>query len=215
MFHQKKVGEEMNEIIVEDDRQRAINRIKRRWAKRRPPKDLKELQARIDEFLEYVDMFDQVPEKLDLALCIGRDRHTLARWFNGSGCSPEWCELIRRAFAVIESTVRQQGNDGRITPIRSIWLEKSRFGMSDQAGKSEDERDSLDTRQTEAYRLPSELLQKYLALKDTGETESSTDAYRLPEPLTNSKWSLPEDALEDSLYNEYNVPFYVNDDVNE
>lgn len=155
----------MNEI-VEDDRQRAINRTKRRWAKRRPPKDIKELQARIDEFLEYVDMFDQVPEKLDLALCIGRDRHTLVRWYNGSGCSPEWCELIRRAFAVIESTVRQQGNDGRITPIRSIWIEKSRFGMSDQTGRSEDERDSLDSRHTETYMLPSDILKKY-ANEDT------------------------------------------------
>ena len=180
---------EYNNITPEiaENRQKQINRTFNRWRKQRSPRDKNEYMARTDTFFKTIDELEIVPSDNLYALALGIHRSTLFRHKNGINCSPEVAELTRSACDLIEVLIQQAATDGRINAIYAIWTEKSRYGYSDQAGQSEQERMTQMIATEPRYRLPSDIARKWLTdteieeLKDN-EEPLDPDDYLPDEP---------------------------------
>lgn len=208
----------MSKSIDPDDvvlsREKIISRQFNRWRKQKKPSSYEELVKRLDLYFEFIQETESVPSLESLALAIGVSRTTLYRYCNGIGCNLAWHEAIVRAKQAVEAAVCEAGNNGKISPVLTIWQQKSYFGHRDNASL-EEKAMTLNNTYAEHYSLPSRLLKKYLGA-DSNPVESTSEAHREPEALpSNGRWQIPEDAMEDNKFNEYNVPFYVKDDVNE
>lgn len=164
---------------VSMDRTKYINRTHNRWRKTRqtPPRDYAELISRLDEYFDFVERTEGIPDTTELRLCVGASRWTWGRYLNGSthGDDPRWKSACEGAMDAIEAAVASAGNDGRLNVVRSVWLEKSRFGFRDEKGESEVERmarigDSQHITQEQWNRLLSEYLPEELGSSVPGLT---------------------------------------------
>lgn len=91
-----------------------------------PPIDLDDLGAveqRIHDYFDWVISADVKPSFSSLALAIGVDRKTILSWENeetrkGTGYSA----TIKRAKALITSIVEDNGTEGRVNPVYTMFL---------------------------------------------------------------------------------------------
>ena len=161
----------INEELSED-RRKLINRTLNKWRKGQKPKSYEELLARIDLFFKTIEELKIVPSEKLLALCLAEDRSTLYRHKNGINCSAWWADAIRKACDLIEVQTQLAVTEDSLNPIYAIWLEKSRYGYSDQLGQSEAERQTRLLTTEQPYRLPQDLLREYSALPDKTRSET-------------------------------------------
>lgn len=166
---------------VAQDRQKIINRTLNKWRKATKPKDTKELLIRLDMFFKTVEELQIVPSEKLLCLCLGISRTTMFRHKNGLYCTQEWCDALNRAADLIETQIELATSEGRLNPIYSIWIQKSRYGYSDQAGKSERERLQQQVGSQLHYRLPQDILAEYQA-DDTKTEEAPIPLWLTEEP---------------------------------
>ena len=81
------------------------------------------IEQRIQEYFAWTISAEVKPSFASLALAIGVDRKTLLAWENeetrkGSG----YCDIIKKAKSLIRSIVEDNGTEGRVNPVYTMFL---------------------------------------------------------------------------------------------
>ncbi|MGM9763520.1 MAG: terminase small subunit [Candidatus Cryptobacteroides sp.] len=85
--------------------------------------DAEAIKQRIQDYFDWTISAEVKPSFASLALAIGVDRKTLLAWENeetrkGSGYS----DIIKKAKALITSIVEDNGTEGRVNPVYTMFL---------------------------------------------------------------------------------------------
>ena len=85
--------------------------------------DREAIEQRIQDYFAWTISAEVKPSFASLALAIGVDRKTLLAWENeetrkGSG----YCDIIKKAKSLITSIVEDNGTEGRVNPVYTMFL---------------------------------------------------------------------------------------------
>ena len=100
-----------------------------------PPINIKnphEVEARIDEYFDFCEMNDRLPNMVELANWLGVDRSTLQNWKDGKIGSAEHEQIICRALSVIEASLVAQVQAEPKIMVGGMFLLKSMFHYREQ-----------------------------------------------------------------------------------
>lgn len=93
----------------------------------------KEIEKRIDKYLEYCIKYDIKPTVESMALSLGIERTTLYRWKEGQHNIPEASsKAIRDGYNLMNDILAQCLVDGKINPVAAFFLLKNNHGYKDQ-----------------------------------------------------------------------------------
>jgi hypothetical protein len=109
-----------------------------------PKVDLLDPDAVRERLCEYFQIYgeaDLKPTVAGMAMCLGVDRRRL--WAiakdqptGGEGykakVSPEVADLIKKAYEILETTMENYANAGKINPVMAIFMMKNHFGYQDK-----------------------------------------------------------------------------------
>ena len=108
-----------------------------------PRVDLKDPEAVRERLVEYFQIYgeaDLKPTVAGMAMCLGVDRRRL--WDIKSGnhvnvggykdLPPETVDLVKKAYEILETTMENYANAGKINPVMAIFMMKNHFGYQDK-----------------------------------------------------------------------------------
>lgn len=108
-----------------------------------PKVDLNDSEAVRERLCEYFQIYgeaDLKPTVAGMAMALGVDRRRL--WeiktgaaVGGSGkqnLPPETLDLIKKAYEILETTMENYANAGKINPVMAIFMMKNHFGYQDK-----------------------------------------------------------------------------------
>lgn len=93
-------------------------------------KNIQQLEERIFEYFQICAQDDMKPSVAGLALAVGVDRKTLWLWSKTE--KSERCNVIKRAYQILDLQMTDYMQNGKINPVSGIFLMKNNFGYSDQ-----------------------------------------------------------------------------------
>lgn len=99
-----------------------------------PPVDVsdpKQVQERIETYLDFCEDNDQKPNMVGLSLWLGVDRATLKRWKCGDLRKDTHQPLIERYTTLLEDLWIQYMMNGKTNPASGIFIAKNLFGYKD------------------------------------------------------------------------------------
>ena len=99
------------------------------------------VHARLREYFRIYGEADLKPTVAGMAMALGVDRRRL--WAiakdqpnGGDGykakVSPETADLIKKAYEILETTMENYANAGKINPVMAIFMMKNHFGYQDK-----------------------------------------------------------------------------------
>ena len=92
-----------------------------------------EVEGRIDEYFDFCEMNDRLPNMVEMSNWLGVGRETLQKWKDGRIGSTEHEKIIQRAVSVIEAAlVNQVQSDPKIM-VGGMFLLKSMFHYKEQS----------------------------------------------------------------------------------
>jgi hypothetical protein len=109
-----------------------------------PKVDLHDPEAVRERLCEYFRIYgeaDLKPTVAGMAMCLGVDRRRLWAIANdqptgGEGykakVSPEVADLVKKAYEILETTMENYANAGKINPVMAIFMMKNHFGYQDK-----------------------------------------------------------------------------------
>lgn len=109
-----------------------------------PRVDLHDPQAVHERLCEYFRIYgeaDLKPTVAGMAMCLGVDRRRLWAIANGqpnggdgykAKVSPEVADLVKKAYEILETTMENYANAGKINPVMAIFMMKNHFGYQDK-----------------------------------------------------------------------------------
>ena len=109
-----------------------------------PRVDLHDPQAVHERLCEYFKIYgeaDLKPTVAGMAMCLGVDRRRLWAIANdqptgGNGYKlnlpQETTDLVKKAYEILETTMENYANAGKITPVMAIFMMKNHFGYQDK-----------------------------------------------------------------------------------
>ena len=129
-----------------------------------PRVDLKNPEAvreRLSEYFKIYGEADLKPTVAGMAMCLGVDRRRLwdiktGNYTNVGGYKdlpPETVDLVKKAYEILETTMENYANAGKINPVMAIFMMKNHFGYQDKTEyvltpnqKTENDYDAEDIR---------------------------------------------------------------------
>ena len=108
-----------------------------------PRVDLKNPDAVKERLCEYFQIYgdaDLKPTVAGMAMCLGVDRRRLwdiktGNYINVGGYRDlpiETVDLIKKAYEILETTMENYANAGKINPVMAIFMMKNHFGYQDK-----------------------------------------------------------------------------------
>ena len=108
-----------------------------------PRVDLKNPDAvreRLGEYFRIYGEADLKPTVAGMAMCLGVDRRRLWDIKTGSSTNvggykdlpPETVDLVKKAYEILETTMENYANAGKINPVMAIFMMKNHFGYQDK-----------------------------------------------------------------------------------
>ena len=108
-----------------------------------PRVDLKNPEAVRERLVEYFQIYgeaDLKPTVAGMAMCLGVDRRRLwdiktGNYTNVGGYKdlpPETVDLVKKAYEILETTMENYANAGKINPVMAIFMMKNHFGYQDK-----------------------------------------------------------------------------------
>ena len=108
-----------------------------------PRVDLKDPEAVRERLAEYFRIYgeaDLKPTVAGMAMCLGVDRRRLwdiktGNYANVGGYKdlpPETVDLVKKAYEILETTMENYANAGKINPVMAIFMLKNHFGYQDK-----------------------------------------------------------------------------------
>ena len=104
-------------------------------------KDPKQVMSRLDEFFAIHEEYDTKPTVAGMAMCLGINRRTLWSIANdqpsgGNGYKmilpEETTNLVKKAYEMLEMSMENYANAGKINPVMAIFMMKNHFGYQDK-----------------------------------------------------------------------------------
>ena len=108
-----------------------------------PRVDLKDPDAVRERLAEYFQIYgeaDLKPTVAGMAMALGVDRRRLwdiktGNYSNVGGYKdlpPETVDLVKKAYEILETTMENYANAGKINPVMAIFMMKNHFGYQDK-----------------------------------------------------------------------------------
>ena len=108
-----------------------------------PKVDLRDPTAVHERLCEYFKIYgeaDLKPTVAGMAMCLGVDRRRLwdiktGNYVNVGGYKdlpPETVDLVKKAYDILETTMENYANAGKINPVMAIFMMKNHFGYQDK-----------------------------------------------------------------------------------
>ena len=108
-----------------------------------PRVDLKDPEAVRERLAEYFRIYgeaDLKPTVAGMAMCLGVDRRRLWEIKTGApmggqsqlNLPPETLDLVKKAYEILETTMENYANAGKINPVMAIFMMKNHFGYQDK-----------------------------------------------------------------------------------
>ena len=108
-----------------------------------PRVDLKNpdaVRGRLAEYFRIYGEADLKPTVAGMAMCLGVDRRRLwdiktGNYANVGGYKdlpPETVDLVKKAYEILETTMENYANAGKINPVMAIFMMKNHFGYQDK-----------------------------------------------------------------------------------
>ena len=108
-----------------------------------PRVDLHDPDAVHERLCEYFKIYgeaDLKPTVAGMAMCLGVDRRRLwdiktGNYTNVGGYKdlpPETVDLVKKAYEILETTMENYANAGKINPVMAIFMMKNHFGYQDK-----------------------------------------------------------------------------------
>ena len=108
-----------------------------------PPIDIKQPEQvgqRITDYFQLCADSDMKPTVTAMALALGLDRRRLWEIKTGAAVGghaqqqlpAETLDLIKKAYEILETTMENYANSGKINPVMAIFMMKNHFGYQDK-----------------------------------------------------------------------------------
>lgn len=108
-----------------------------------PKVDLRNPDAVHERLVEYFRIYgeaDLKPTVAGMAMCLGVDRRRLwdiktGNYVNVGGyrdLPPETVDLVKKAYDILETSMENYANAGKINPVMAIFMMKNHFGYQDK-----------------------------------------------------------------------------------
>lgn len=94
--------------------------------------DAKQVETRINEYMQLCVEYDMKPTVSGCALAIGVDRSTFNRWCSGVTRSDSHCAPVKKAHELLDTMMENYMMNGKINPVAGIFLMKNNHGYTDQ-----------------------------------------------------------------------------------
>lgn len=97
-----------------------------------------EVQQRVNDYFKLYATYDMKPTVAGLAMALGLDRRRLWEIKTGNYTSStpklprEVEDLIKKAYEILETTMENYANAGKINPVMAIFMMKNHFGYQDK-----------------------------------------------------------------------------------
>ena len=98
------------------------------------------VRERLCEYFRIYGEADLKPTVAGMAMCLGVDRRRLwdiktGNYVNVGGYKdlpPETVDLVKKAYDILETTMENYANAGKINPVMAIFMMKNHFGYQDK-----------------------------------------------------------------------------------
>jgi hypothetical protein len=108
-----------------------------------PKVDLHDPDAVHERLCEYFKIYgeaDLKPTVAGMAMCLGVDRRRLWEIKTGAmvggqanlNLPPETLDLVKKAYEILETSMENYANAGKINPVMAIFMMKNHFGYQDK-----------------------------------------------------------------------------------
>ena len=108
-----------------------------------PRVDLKNPEAVRERLVEYFQIYgeaDLKPTVAGMAMCLGVDRRRLWEIKTGAAVGGttmndlprETLDLVKKAYEILETSMENYANAGKINPVMAIFMMKNHFGYQDK-----------------------------------------------------------------------------------
>lgn len=102
--------------------------------------DSEAVRVRLGEYFQIYGEADLKPTVAGMAMCLGVDRRRLwdiktGNYTNVGGYKdlpPETVDLVKKAYEILETTMENYANAGKINPVMAIFMMKNHFGYQDK-----------------------------------------------------------------------------------
>lgn len=94
--------------------------------------DPEQVQNRINEYLDFCEMNNKIPQIVGLANWLGVDQRTLQRWKTGVFREETHTPIIKRVLMMLEEIWVDMMQTNKINPANGIFLAKNLFQYKDQ-----------------------------------------------------------------------------------
>ena len=102
--------------------------------------DPEAVRVRLGEYFQIYGEADLKPTVAGMAMCLGVDRRRLwdiktGNYANVGGYKdlpPETVDLVKKAYEILETTMENYANAGKINPVMAIFMMKNHFGYQDK-----------------------------------------------------------------------------------
>ena len=102
--------------------------------------DSEAVRVRLGEYFQIYGEADLKPTVAGMAMCLGVDRRRLwdiktGNYVNVGGYKdlpPETVDLVKKAYDILETTMENYANAGKINPVMAIFMMKNHFGYQDK-----------------------------------------------------------------------------------
>jgi hypothetical protein len=103
-------------------------------------KNPEEVQQRVNDYFKLYASYDMKPTVAGLGMALGLDRRRLWEIKTGTAVGgtgkqnlpPETLDLIKKAYEILETTMENYANAGKINPVMAIFMMKNHFGYQDK-----------------------------------------------------------------------------------
>jgi hypothetical protein len=102
--------------------------------------DPKAVHERLCEYFQIYGEADLKPTVAGMAMCLGVDRRRLWEIKTGAAVGGttmndlprETLDLVKKAYEILETTMENYANAGKINPVMAIFMMKNHFGYQDK-----------------------------------------------------------------------------------
>jgi hypothetical protein len=102
--------------------------------------DPEAVHARLCEYFKIYGEADLKPTVAGMAMCLGVDRRRLWEIKTGAAVGGttmndlprETLDLVKKAYEILETTMENYANAGKINPVMAIFMMKNHFGYQDK-----------------------------------------------------------------------------------
>ena len=100
-----------------------------------PPVDIADsaqVEARINEYLDFCESADKMPNMVGMASWLGVSPRTMSDWKNGARRANTHTQMLERYLVALEDTIVEKMMDNKVNPANAIFILKNHYQYRDQ-----------------------------------------------------------------------------------